>query len=92
MQALSFLTSGDIQEKLAAFIRAQRKARRLSRTELAKKSTVPESTIKRFELTGEISLRQLLLLWECVADLGVLASACTIKAPVPRTIEEVLAS
>nr|WP_249365777.1 hypothetical protein [Pseudoalteromonas sp. NEC-BIFX-2020_002] len=33
----------------------------MSREALAKKSTVPASTIKKFEVTGLISFRQLLL-------------------------------
>ncbi|QEI13931.1 helix-turn-helix domain-containing protein [Cellvibrio japonicus] len=93
MDLLALHTPSDVQLALAAFVRARRKALKWSRDELAARSTVPAPTIKRFELTGEISLRQLLLLWQCLDDLGRLAALCERpNVPVPRTIEEVLQS
>ena len=47
---------------------AHKKAK-MSREALAKKSTVPASTIKKFEVTRLISFRQLLLLWQTLDDL-----------------------
>ncbi len=93
MNLLPLHTSADLQQMLASFIRTRRKALKWSRDELAARSTVPAPTIKRFELTGEISLRQLLLLWQCVADLEDLAALCRKPAiKTPQTIEEVLQS
>ncbi|WP_239664004.1 hypothetical protein [Proteus mirabilis] len=54
----------------------------------------PASTIKKFELQGKISLRQLLLLWQCLDDLNNLYAVVDPKKAnkprIPRTIEEVL--
>ncbi len=81
----------DIQSAFASYLRKQREARGYSRAELAKRSTVPAPTIKKFELTGQISLRQFLLLWQSVDDLQSLYALTTAKPkPTPKTIEEVL--
>jgi len=58
----------------------------MSREALAKKSTVPASTIKKFEVTELISFRQLLLLWQTLDDLTRLYDLT--KAPTP--IDQVL--
>jgi hypothetical protein len=87
---MNFLTSHEVQRHFAAYLRARRRAEKLSRDRLAERSTVPAPTIKRFELTGEISFRQLCLLWETLDDLGRLESLCH-EEPMPTTIEEVLA-
>ena len=89
MRGLSLTTPTDVQQQLAAAVRNRRKTRQLSRVALAQLSTVPASTIKRFEITGEISLRQFLLLWHCVGDLSALTTLA-IERPMPRSIEEVL--
>ncbi|WP_328987809.1 hypothetical protein [Thiorhodovibrio winogradskyi] len=49
---------------MSAWIKTQRKTLKLSRQALAARSTVPAPTIKKFETTGQISLRQFLLLWQ----------------------------
>ena len=87
---MNFLSSHQVQRRFAAYLRAQRRAQKLSRERLAVKSTVPAPTIKRFELTGEISFRQLCLLWETLDDLNRLDGLCD-EASMPTTIEEVLA-
>ena len=89
MRGLSLTTPTDVQQQLAAAMRTRRKSRQLSRVALARLSTVPSSTIKRFETTGEISLRQFVLLWHCVGDLSAL-TALAVERPMPRSIEEVL--
>lgn len=63
------LTESDIQTAFAAHLRKLRENERLSRDALAKRSNVPAPTIKKFELTGQISFRQLLLLWQSLDDL-----------------------
>lgn len=91
MHLLALHTPTETQQALAAFVQAKRKALKWSRAELAKRSTVPASTIKRFELSGEISLRQLLLLWQCIDDLSrILALSKQPGANTPRTLEDVL--
>ena len=87
---MKFFTSSDIQMEIARYLRSQRRAQKLSRDALAERSTVPAPTIKRFELTGEISFRQLCLLWETLDDLGRLKALCDVET-MPKSIEEVLA-
>ncbi len=87
---LSLLTATDVQDRLAEFLRVRRRERRLSRRALAELSTVPAATIKRFETTGQISLRQFVLLWQCLDELQRLAAMADAPARPPRTIEEVL--
>ena len=83
----------DVQRALARHLRGLRKAARLSRAALAERSTVPAPTIKKFELTGQISLRQLLLLWQSLDDLNriyQLTQRDVSLGAMPKTIEEVL--
>lgn len=92
MQRLSLLSAADVQQQLADTIRRKRKALKMSREALAARSTVPAPTIKRFETIGQISLRQFVLLWQCVDELERLADLCK-PAPIePRTIDDVLTS
>ena len=90
MTRLSLVSPADVQERLSVAVKRQRKALKLSREALAKTSTVPASTIKRFEATGQISLRQFILLWQCVDELERLAALGKAREPAPRTIDEVL--
>ncbi|MDE0007555.1 MAG: helix-turn-helix domain-containing protein [Gammaproteobacteria bacterium] len=87
---LSLTTAADVQRQLAASVRQRRQDRKLSRRALAERSTVPAATIKRFETTGQVSLRQFVLLWQCVGDLDQLASMAEPRAAPPQTIDEVL--
>ncbi len=59
----------DTQAALADYLLKRRKVNRYSRAKLAEISTVPAPTIKKFETTGQISLRQFLLLWQSLDDL-----------------------
>lgn len=92
MALLSLVTPADLQNQLAAGVKRRRRDRKLSRAALAELTTVPPATIKRFETTGQISLRQFLLLWQCVDRLDRLAALADLPEPVPRSIGEVLAS
>lgn len=92
MTLLSLHSPSEIQQKLAHAVQARRKKMKLSRHALAERSAVPAPTIKRFETTGEISLRQFVLLWQCVDRLDALAELAAPPKPAPRTITEVLAS
>ena len=88
---LSINSPFDTQLLFAAFIKNKRKQLRWSRDALAQRSTVPAPTIKKFETTGQISLRQLLLLWQCVDHLDTLATMiANQQEQQPTTIEEVL--
>lgn len=81
----------EIQQSLAATVKLKRKQGKLSRAALAEKSTVPAPTIKKFETTGQISLRQFILLWQCVDDLDKLTQLTKTQAfSEPQSIAEVL--
>ena len=60
----TLLDDTDVSQAYAAYLRELRKQAKLSRAALAERSCVPAATIKKFELTGQISFRQLLLLWQ----------------------------
>lgn len=92
MGRISLLSSVEVQQQLADTVREKRKALRLSRDALAERSTVPAPTIKKFELTGQISLRQFLLLWQSVDSLERMAAVCQPPLIQPRSIDEVLKS
>ena len=90
MTLLSLLSATDIQKKLAIYVRFKREQLKLSRPALAERSTVPAATIKKFEITGQISLRQFILLWQCVDSLETLDQLTHKKDKSPRSINEVL--
>ncbi len=90
MDLLSLLTPNDIQQQLAQTVRQKRKQMKLSRNALAERSTVPASTIKKFETTSQISLRQFILLWQCVDSLESLSALTKEAQHTPTSIEEVL--
>lgn len=81
----------DTQQALAQYLTTKRKQSKLSREALASKSGVPAPTIKRFETTGQISLRQFLVLWLCLDDISRLYELTKVQSPnIPTTIAEVL--
>lgn len=94
MVSYRLLTDVDVSKAFAVWLRKKRESRKLSRDALAARSLVPASTIKKFELTGRISFRQLLVLWQCLDDIGVLYDAVDpdkrAEVKFPQTIEEVL--
>ena len=91
MVSVFLLDESEVQTAFAAHLRRQRKVRGYSREQLAERSGVPAATIKKFELSGQISLRQFLLLWQCLDDLQVLYALTTGAARVaPQSIEDVL--
>ena len=93
MAKLSLLSASDVQSSLCEWLILQRKSSKLSREKLAQRSTVPASTIKKFETTGQISLRQFLLLWQSVDELKRLNDLSKPEQQTnkhPLSIEEVL--
>ena len=88
---LQLIDEQDTQQALAEYLKSKRKQGKLSREKLAIKSGVPAPTIKKFETTGQISLRQFLLLWLSLDDINRLYNLTKAqKASLPTTIEEVL--
>ncbi|MGM0543157.1 MAG: helix-turn-helix domain-containing protein [Pseudomonadota bacterium] len=93
MHRFLLLDDTDVQQAFAAHLRRLREQAKLSRAKLAQRSSVPAPTIKKFELTGQISFRQLLLLWQSLDDLARLYALTQHNAfneKIPSSIEEVL--
>jgi transcriptional regulator with XRE-family HTH domain len=86
---LSLFTPFDVQVELSQFIQLTRKSKKMSVKRLSQKAGVPGSTIRKFESTGEISLRQFIMLY---AELGKLGDVqqLTVSAQAPRDLDEVL--
>lgn len=87
---LSFYDEVDTQKLLAEYLQKQRKKAKLSREKLAEKALVPAATIRHFENTGQISLRQFLALWLVLDNLDRLVELTQAKPVMPQTIDEVL--
>ncbi|MDX2370009.1 MAG: transcriptional regulator [Colwellia sp.] len=93
MNELSLLSTADVQTSLCQWLLSQRRALKFSREKLAQRSTVPASTIKKFETTGQISLRQFILLWQSLDELERLNNLTREVPQVnkpPLSIDEVL--
>ncbi len=89
----TLLDDSDVSQAYAAYLRELRKRAKLSRAALAERSCVPAATIKKFELTGQISFRQLLLLWQTLDSLDrlyQLTQPNKERAAMPTSIDEVL--
>lgn len=89
----TLLDDTDVSQAYAAYLRELRKQAKLSRATLAERSCVPAATIKKFELTGQISFRQLLLLWQTLDSLDrlyELTQPSKERAAIPTSIDEVL--
>lgn len=87
---LKLYTAVDLQSDLRAYITAQRKKGKLSVQALADRTCIPSSTIRRFEKTGDISLRQFLVLYEALDDVSRFKPLLIPEEPMPRSIEDVL--
>ena len=89
---LTLISPASVQGVLKDHLKYLRKKAKLSRDQLAERSTVPAPTIKKFEMTGQISLRQFLLLWQSVDDLVRLQQLTQLanEEKMPTTIDEVL--
>lgn len=86
---LTLVSPFEVQLELSQFVKKNRKQKRLSVKSLAKKSGVPDSTIRKFENSGEISLRQFLMLYGEIGKLSDLQQL-TKKAPTPNSLDEVI--
>ena len=87
---LSLHSAYDVQTALAEAVRLRRKQKKWSRQALADRSAVPAATIKHFESTGQISLRQFLLLWQVLDSLDAILELTQLKQPLPQSIDDVL--
>jgi transcriptional regulator with XRE-family HTH domain len=87
---LSLYTAFDVQLELKEFLKQSRKQRGLSVEGLAMQSGVPYSTIRKFERSGNISLRQFLMLLEALGGLKQVRDLYKKLDVKPTNIEEVL--
>ena len=85
---LSIKGSSEVAEELARSLKRKRKWLKHSRIKSAELSGVPASTIRRFENTGEISLRQLLMLCLVYDDLASFEGIFAI--PEVKSINELI--
>jgi transcriptional regulator with XRE-family HTH domain len=79
----------EVQLELSQFVKKNRKNKGLSVKSLSEKSGVPDSTIRKFENTGEISLRQFLILYSEIGKLSDLQQLTKI-ASTPSSLDEVI--
>lgn len=86
----SLISVSEVQAALTEHLRTRRKALKISRRVLAERSTVPAPTIRHFEMTGQISLRKFLLLWQCLDQLQRIADVTMLHSADPTSIDEVL--
>lgn len=86
----SLHTAFDVQIELKNYLKQSRKQHKLSVEVLAEQSGVPYSTIRKFENTGNISLRQFLMLLEALGDLKQLRDLYRKRDSEPANIDEVL--
>jgi len=71
-------------------VKRLRKNQKLSRDALAIRSGVPSSTIKKFETTNQISLRQFILLWQTLDNLSKLMELTLFDEFQPQSIQDVI--
>ncbi len=87
---LSLYTAHDLQIELKEFIKSSRKKDKLSVQKLADLSGVPYATIRKFESSGNISLRQFLMLYETVGDLKKVKELTKSPKPEFKSVDDVL--
>lgn len=66
------VTPYEVQQRLAQRVKHTRRSLKHSRRKASIQTGVPEATIRHFEDTGEISLRQFLVLWSFYCGLSEL--------------------
>ena len=87
---LSLFTAFDVQIELKEYLKQARKRHKLSVAGLAEQSGVPYSTIRKFERTGNISLRQFLMLLEALGGLKQLRNLYKERDLEPANIDDVI--
>lgn len=84
---MSLILPKDLQKKLSHKFKALRLFRELKRVSLAQQSGVSEASIKRFESTGEISLKSLLRLAQVLECLDTFEQI--FQLPIASSLEEI---
>ena len=83
---MSLYSASETQLRLAEAAKKRRKFLDHSRERASEVSGIPESTIRKFESTGEISFRQFLTLMQVYSDLDMLKNV--FENPPARTMDE----
>lgn len=86
---LSLLSPFDLQLELSQFVKTTRQAKGYSVQAFSEKTGVPNSTIRKFENTGEVSLRQFLMIYAAISNLSDFQQL-TKKVDMPNSIDEVI--
>lgn len=86
---VSIISPSDVQVELARQARQKRKWMGHSRAEAAKLTGVPAPTLRKFEDTGELSLRQFMMLMHVYGDLSVFDNA--FPQPIAKSMDELIA-
>lgn len=93
LDIFALYTPWDLQDALRDFLLERRKVLKKSRRSLAEQSGIPAPTIRRFEETGEISLRQFCVLWCTLSDeyaFTTFLNTLKTSKKKPKTMKEVL--
>lgn len=93
MDDFHLYTPWDLQEKIRIFLLTRRKFLKKSRRALSEQTGVPAPTIRRFEQTGEISLKQFTILWWALSDEAELIdfiNSLGKAKKMPKSLEELL--
>ena len=85
---MTFYTAAEIQKETAINAKKRRKWLKYSRETAAELSGVPEATIRKFENTGEISFRQLLMLLQAYGDPLIMQHA--FDNPPAKSMDELI--
>jgi hypothetical protein len=81
-------TASEVQLEIAHKAKKRRKWLKYSREKASSLSGVPSATIRKFEDTGEISLRQFLMLLQAYGDLSTMDKG--FENPPAKTMDELL--
>lgn len=90
LSMLTLHTAVDVQFELKDHLKAARKAKKWSVAYLSERSGVPNSTLRKFESTGNISLRQFLMLCEALGKLDDVLTMIQPLVQLPTSIDDVL--
>ena len=85
---MSFVLPQDVQLTLAGLFQERRKSKKHSRNLSAELTGVPSATIRRFEVTGQISFAQFLMLVNVYGDLAIADNL--FPAPKASSIDELM--
>ena len=90
MLSINIQTPEMVMERLRDRFKTKRLEMKLTQEGLAKRSGVSLGSLKRFEKSGEISLRSLLKLALVLECLDAFDTLCMSEKPKPHSIDELL--